>query len=694
MMTYKIFRLILLLLLPLSADAIGFREISVDSFLGEPLKARIQLVSVDTAELEDLKVALAEPEEFEKAGVSRPYILSKLRFRVAAGRVGDATIFITSRETIREPFLNFLIVIDWKGTRILREYTLLLDPPSYRPAIVAVPSRPAIAAAVPQKQKTTEPVMAGESYGPVKRSETLWVIAKKLRPDNSISIEQMMMAIQKENPDAFNRGNVNLLKRGAVLSLPDRQTIEQLTRVEAKRAFQGQYREWKAFRSGKQTASTRQAAPRKIEKQPTDELPPTAAPAVAADVIQPEQRELKQLPETVQQPVPAEKDKPQNEQEASLRVVEPGKEWPIVDSEASSEEGFPSKPEDKLQVEIADSQQELKAAREINRDLAELRTALEVRIDALRASLEEKNRIIERLEKRLDKMAASIDGIQGGSGNETTPGKQEKVTPGVTLSQAEIGSGVQKAPPAPARPAEQKSQPWGLEWVMHYWLPLLAAIVVLLMLLLALLLRRRHVESTVPGPDAFGSYIEMEEELKPERVPEHKMDQDIVKAYDDDAGLFVEAGGDVASALTEADIYLAYRRYSQAEALIKESIAANPDSMVLPAKLLEIYAFRKDKKRFVSFMEEIYQAIVAEAPEIWAKVVEMGRDLAPEHPLISGALLPEEKQGDVDLPDVIPFTINEDDSGKKAFSSEQVDGISVLNIEFNEDDEEDESDKR
>jgi len=500
----------------------------------------------------------------------------------------------------------------------------------------------------------------------------------------------MMMAIQSENPGAFSHGNVNLLKMGAILSLPDRQTIEQLTRAEAKRVFQDQVREWKAFKSGKRIpAVAKQAVPPKIEKQPTPELPPGAAPVVAGDVIQPQQSEPQQLPETVQQPAVADKDKPQKEQEVSLRVVEPGT---VAGSESGSEENSLSKQEDKLQAEIATSQLDLKAVREINRDLAELRTALEARIDALRSSLDEKNQVIDKLEKRLEEMAAGSGGIQGGRGQEATLGKQETMVPGSTSTQMKIESGVGKPPaPAPVRPAEKKIQPWGLEWVMHYWLPLLAVIVILLMLLLALLVRRQHVGGIVPSPDAFHSYIELEEEPKQEQSGEHKMDQDIVKAYDDDEGLYVEAGADVASALTEADIYLAYRRYSQAELLIKESIAANPDSMVLPAKLLEIYAFRKDKKRLVSFMEEIYQSIVAEAPEIWAKVVEMGRDLAPEHPLISGALLPEETQDDADLPDALPFTMDEDDSGKSSSTSDQEDGISVLDMKFDEDDE---SDKR
>ena len=81
---------------------------------------------------------------------------------------------------------------------------------------------------------------------------------------------------------------------------------------------------------------------------------------------------------------------------------------------------------------------------------------------------------------------------------------------------------------------------------------------------------------------------------------------------------------DVASALTEADIYLAYRRYGPAEELIKQAIDGNPENMILKAKLLEIYAYRKDKNKFVTAMEQVYQSMIARSPEIWAKVVEMG----------------------------------------------------------------------
>ena len=133
MMITKIYRLLILLLLPLSVDAVGFREIVTDSFLGEPLSARVGLVSVDTEELDSLKASLATAEEFTKAGVARPATLSKLRFQVVAEGTGRASLVITTQESVREPFLNFIIALEWQGSRVLREYSLLLDPPSYRP---------------------------------------------------------------------------------------------------------------------------------------------------------------------------------------------------------------------------------------------------------------------------------------------------------------------------------------------------------------------------------------------------------------------------------------------------------------------------------------------------------------------------------------------------------------------------------
>ncbi|MCW8891092.1 MAG: hypothetical protein OQL20_10565, partial [Sedimenticola sp.] len=99
-----------------------------------------------------------------------------------------------------------------------------------------------------------------------------------------------------------------------------------------------------------------------------------------------------------------------------------------------------------------------------------------------------------------------------------------------------------------------------------------------------------------------------------------------------DAAAFTESNVDIASILTEADIYLAYRRYSQAETLVEEAMSQNPESPELKAKLLEIYAFRRDKKAFGRYLDQVYQLLMIQSPELWEKIVDMGHDLVPEHP--------------------------------------------------------------
>ena len=120
----------------------------------------------------------------------------------------------------------------------------------------------------------------------------------------------------------------------------------------------------------------------------------------------------------------------------------------------------------------------------------------------------------------------------------------------------------------------------------------------------------------------------------------------------------LDANTDIESILAEVDIYLAYRRYGPAEALMKQAIDSHPESMVLEAKLLEIYAFRKDRKRFIAAMDKVSQAMIAQSPEIWARVVEIGREIAPDHELIAGTSLSAE---DADV--VIDNFAFEDETG-------------------------------
>ena len=137
------------------------------------------------------------------------------------------------------------------GKRLLREYTILLDPPSSE--VRAAHTSSAAGNTGQVTNQTAQPAdnrqkSLPSSYGPVKHTETLWVIAARVRPDNSVSVEQMMMALLQANPNAFRHGNVNFLQQGAVLDIPDYDAITRLSASEARRAFHQQNKEWQALR--------------------------------------------------------------------------------------------------------------------------------------------------------------------------------------------------------------------------------------------------------------------------------------------------------------------------------------------------------------------------------------------------------------------------------------------------------------
>ena len=278
-------------LLPTNGFALGLGEIEVKSFLNQPLNAEIEVLSARPGEIDDLLVSLASREAFTRAGLSRPRSLSDLKFAVIKNESGDeAIIRVTTRAGVKEPFLNFLIEADWSKGRLLREYTILLDPPFYY-ADQPAPAQPAPATEPEAKssdasvgdiveqvgaattddsvtepianseppvtvdESVTEPIALDESPpepGPaveetmaddtqniildgdvlVVKGDTLWSIASRYKSDDH-SMAQIMLAFQRSSPEAFKDGNINLMKEGAILRIPDRAEIEAWGQQEA-----------------------------------------------------------------------------------------------------------------------------------------------------------------------------------------------------------------------------------------------------------------------------------------------------------------------------------------------------------------------------------------------------------------------------------------------------------------------------
>ena len=288
------------------AHALGLGEIRLKSALNQPLDAEIELVQVRNLSSNEILPNLATRGDFQRAGVERPFFLSSLKFHSIVRPDGTAYVRVTSDRPVQEPFLNFLLEVHWPRGRLLREYTLLVDPPVFNgeaAAPVNVPARPAgnpsgnqrpvatippgngqrafysqpsgapgsVAPAQGQVHRQAQPATPGRkpaqsSYYRVGANDSLWNIANQIRTDDSVNLQQTMVAIQRANPRAFMSGNINRLMRGQVLRLPDREEIAAVSQGDARQSITRQNDQWQ----GKQQqldATPRQqaeAAPRSI----------------------------------------------------------------------------------------------------------------------------------------------------------------------------------------------------------------------------------------------------------------------------------------------------------------------------------------------------------------------------------------------------------------------------------------------
>ncbi len=214
-------------LLPIWAGALGLGDAQTRSALNQPLAIEIPLLAAADGEVAGLDVALASPATFDRYGLQPPVGLGELKFQVIQA-AGGGTIRITSTQPVVEPFVTLLIEVRWPQGRLLREYTVLLDPPAFAAGAVQQPVQAPQAAAAPAAAidrsapdvpPPLAPAATGEQTHTVVSRETLWGIASRYRPDAAADMNQIMMAIYRANPDAF-AGNINRLRAGAVLRIP------------------------------------------------------------------------------------------------------------------------------------------------------------------------------------------------------------------------------------------------------------------------------------------------------------------------------------------------------------------------------------------------------------------------------------------------------------------------------------------
>ncbi len=284
-MKRKLYIVILLALAPTLVNALGLGNLDLNSALNEPFDARVQLLSPTADELDSLTVGLADSEAFARAKIDRPFILSNLKFALRRSPDdGPDYIRVFSQKPIREPFLNFLVEVSWSNGRLFREYTVLLDPPLYDPnaraneftqdqtsSYSAEPTVEAVTVTINDPEhkvvytndfeQSTSPTTAspninysGGDYGPTEQSDTLWSIASAMRPDSSISVNQMMAALLRANPEAFFNQNINGLKRGQILRMPTESEINSLSYAQALAEVQSQHAAWDSIKDNLSSA--------------------------------------------------------------------------------------------------------------------------------------------------------------------------------------------------------------------------------------------------------------------------------------------------------------------------------------------------------------------------------------------------------------------------------------------------------
>jgi len=641
------------LLIPGGAFALGLGDIHLKSALNQAFDAHIDLLSVKADELDGVKISLASSQAFERAGIDRLFILTKLRYEANLNKEGQPVIHVTSRQAIREPFLNFLIEVNWAKGRLVREYTVLLDPPvtlDRKPAPVSVPVtaspapktvQPSLPASTETQQRQSQVSVTEQSkpaeavvsqaganeYGPVMANESLWPIAMKTKPQG-VTVEQMMIALQRKNPHAFIRQNVNNLKRGSILRMPTQAEIDLLSVREARAEFSNQVAEWKAYR----TAATSSKV--------------ASAPEATASKKQPEP-----------------------DSELKLASVRPEGEGKGGASEGDGSEEITSK----LENELILAREQFESAKQERTNLSSQVSQLEGQLTDLENLLAVRNEQLARLQNELKQSEAD-------AAQKSAEAPMAEVAPDVDpagMAEAEIETTKETEELEVADTEEKVGEPEADEKEeMSEVAPKPQAIVqpevpeaastesildilkdqlennmiavagggLAILLLLLLLARRKKAEGEEFEESILvGTQGEDTESLgsagsDTEGVMSEAAETSFLSEFShSDMDVLQDDTGEV-DPVAEADVYIAYGRYQQAEELLQQAIARDPDHIKSYFKLLEILFVTKDAQAFTETAETLATKNPEQADaDGWQQVLAMGHQLNPEHELFVGA---------------------------------------------------------
>ncbi|MFT7772738.1 FimV/HubP family polar landmark protein [Roseateles sp.] len=588
-----------------SVQALGLGKLNVQSGLGETMRAEIDVTSLTAEEAATLKARIAPPDSYRASGVEYNPVLTSTHVQVVRNN-GRTVLRVSSDRSVQEPFVDVILELSWSSGRLVREYTLLFDPPGLPkpapvitapPAIAAAPApapamaasseavpapAPAVTAALPRNaaapaaarppapapaaEPVRPPVTASSQYT-VRSGDSLSRVAARTQV-SGISLDQMLVGLFRNNPDAFIDGNMNRLKAGSTLQVPGSDALAAISHGEARQIIVAQSADFSAYRQRLASAA------------------PTLQNAES------ERQSKGQVQAAVEDRKPAAAPTP-----------------------------------DKLTLSKAGGGAASAAETKLSKD-AEKKDAA--------ARVAELTRNVEEL-KKLSSAAQP-----------TAPGAATSApvlpAPAPVVAAVEAASAATAASAPASRPAVRASAPLApppaaeppgfLEQLLDspIVLPLAGVLVAVLGGLGLYRLRsRRAVSAPETGfhesrlqPDSFfgGTGGQRVDTRDGQNSGQSSMSYSLSQ---------LDAIGDV-DPVAEADVYLAYGRDLQAEEILKEALRANPTRLAIRLKLLEVYAKRRDTKGFEQLAVQLY-AETKGTGEDWAKAQELGRGIDPDNPL-------------------------------------------------------------
>lgn len=608
-----------------NAHAAGLGKLTVLSALGQPLRAEIELTSVSKDEAGNLVAKLASPDAYRQANIDPGAALSTLRFVVE--QRGDRQIInVTSAQPLNEPFIDMLLELSGPNGRLIREYTFLIDPAEIRnaqPAQMASNAAPqrdiikpapasVVPAPAPQAERSSGRVAAKPAPGnhagnnaateeyKVKPGDTLGHIATRMKA-SGVSLDQMLVALYRANPKAFIGENMNRLRAGQILSVPNADAAKGVSNAEAREIVLAQSADFNNYRA-------------KLAGQVAASDPQKAAAS--------KQSVTGKITAKVEEPTT-----PDSESKDKLKLAK-------AQALSGTAAGKGAAAEDKIAQEKAAAEADARV-KELEKNVTDLQKILEVKnkgmaeqqdqADAAKTAATPADKPTEaKTEAPADKVAQAPAADAAASTAAPAAKKPKIVVP----------------PPAPA------PEPSFFDDLLAnpYALPGLGALLVGVGALGVMSARRKKQQKN------FEDSIITDSSLKANSLFGSTGGQSV----DTNNSVFNSSFTPSVSQLdsnevdpvAEADVYIAYGRDAQAEEILKEALRTQPERHAVRVKLLEIYSNRKDLRAFEVLATELYGMTKGEGTD-WAQAAAMGLALEPGNPLYASG-----KQASAPVPQV------------------------------------------